>query len=96
MNDEQDEGSSPRAGHAASCSRPARPLAPPVWRLEFIRRQARSSPLPTVLQGEPITLDYYTWFYNEPGRGDAWTAMIADFEAVAERHQGQHDRLGVR
>ena len=36
---------------------------------------------PTVLQGEPITLDYYTWFYNEPGRGDAWTAMIAEFEA---------------
>ena len=28
---------------------------------------------PTVLQGEPITLDYMTWFYNEPGRGDAWT-----------------------
>src|SRR5690606_10511129 len=36
---------------------------------------------PAVLQGEPITLDYYTWFYNEPGRGDAWTQMIADFEA---------------
>lgn len=36
---------------------------------------------PTVLQGEPITLDYYTWFYNEPGRGDAWKQMIADFEA---------------
>lgn len=36
---------------------------------------------PTVLQGDPVTLDYFTWFYNEPGRGDAWKAMIADFEA---------------
>lgn len=36
---------------------------------------------PTILQGEPVTIDYLTWFYNEPGRGDAWTQMIADFEA---------------
>jgi len=36
---------------------------------------------PAVLQGEPVTLDYLTWFYNEPGRGDAWKEMIADFEA---------------
>jgi ABC-type glycerol-3-phosphate transport system substrate-binding protein len=36
---------------------------------------------PTVLQGDPITIDYMTWFGNEPGRGDAWREMIADFEA---------------
>ena len=36
---------------------------------------------PTVLQGETVELDYVTWFWNEPGRGDAWRQMIADFQA---------------
>lgn len=36
---------------------------------------------PAVLQNEPIELDYVTWFFNEPGRGDAWRAMIEDFHA---------------
>ncbi len=34
---------------------------------------------PTVLQGNPIELDYVTWFDNEPGRGDAWHMMLDDF-----------------
>jgi ABC-type glycerol-3-phosphate transport system substrate-binding protein len=36
---------------------------------------------PTLLQGEQIELDYVTWFWNEPGRGEAWRQMIADFQA---------------
>jgi ABC-type glycerol-3-phosphate transport system substrate-binding protein len=36
---------------------------------------------PTVLQGETVELDYVTWFWNEPGRGEAWRQMIADFQA---------------
>ena len=36
---------------------------------------------PALLQGETIELDYVTWFWNEPGRGEAWRQMIADFQA---------------
>jgi multiple sugar transport system substrate-binding protein len=36
---------------------------------------------PAVLQGETVELDYVTWFWNEPGRGEAWRQMIADFQA---------------
>ncbi|CAN5722192.1 hypothetical protein BH23CHL4_BH23CHL4_26820 [soil metagenome] len=36
---------------------------------------------PALLQGETIELDYVTWFWNEPGRGEAWRQMIADFRA---------------
>lgn len=35
---------------------------------------------PALLQGETVELDYVTWFWNEPGRGDAWREMIADFQ----------------
>lgn len=33
------------------------------------------------LQGTPITLNYGTWFFPEPGRGDAWRKMIDKFHA---------------
>ena len=33
------------------------------------------------LQGTPITLNYGTWFFPEPGRGDAWRKMIEKFHA---------------
>jgi ABC-type glycerol-3-phosphate transport system substrate-binding protein len=36
---------------------------------------------PTVLQGEPITLKYGTWFWNEPGRAAAWRALIEKFHS---------------
>ena len=34
---------------------------------------------PTVLQGEPTTIRYMTWFWNEPGRAEAWRFMIDKF-----------------
>ena len=33
------------------------------------------------LQGATIELDYGTWFFEEPGRGDAWRKMIEKFHA---------------
>jgi ABC-type glycerol-3-phosphate transport system substrate-binding protein len=40
---------------------------------------------PAFLQGEPITLRYGTWFWNEPGRAEAWRYMIEKF------HEAQSD-----
>ena len=37
---------------------------------------------PTVLQGEPETIRYMTWFWNEPGRAEAWRFMIEKFHAA--------------
>lgn len=34
---------------------------------------------PTLLQGEPVTIKYGTWFWNEPGRAEAWRALIEKF-----------------
>jgi ABC-type glycerol-3-phosphate transport system substrate-binding protein len=36
-------------------------------------------PVPTILQGATINLKLLTWFWAEPGRGDAWRAMIEKF-----------------
>jgi ABC-type glycerol-3-phosphate transport system substrate-binding protein len=33
------------------------------------------------LQGATIELDYGTWFFEEPGRGDAWRKLIEKFHA---------------
>jgi ABC-type glycerol-3-phosphate transport system substrate-binding protein len=41
--------------------------------------------VPTVLQGETINLEYLTWFWNEPGRAEAWRFMIEKF------HNAQSD-----
>jgi ABC-type glycerol-3-phosphate transport system substrate-binding protein len=38
---------------------------------------------PAFLQNEPVTLRYMTWFWNEPGRAEAWRFMIEKF------HQSQ-------
>jgi multiple sugar transport system substrate-binding protein len=44
---------------------------------------ARSSyAAPAYLQGATINLKYGTWFWEEPGRAEAWRAMIADFHAA--------------
>ena len=40
---------------------------------------------PAFLQGEQITLRYGTWFWNEPGRAEAWRYMIEKF------HEAQSD-----
>lgn len=36
---------------------------------------------PTLLQSDPITLKYGTWFWNEPGRAEAWRAVIEKFHS---------------
>jgi multiple sugar transport system substrate-binding protein len=37
---------------------------------------------PAFLQGATINLKYGTWFWEEPGRAEAWRAMIEDFHAA--------------
>ena len=34
---------------------------------------------PAFLQGEPTTIQYVTWFWNEPGRAEAWRFLIDKF-----------------
>jgi multiple sugar transport system substrate-binding protein len=34
------------------------------------------------LQGTPVTVKYGTWFWNEPGRGDAWKKQVDRFNAA--------------
>lgn len=34
---------------------------------------------PAVLQNEPVTLNYATWFWWEPGRQDAWRYIVEKF-----------------
>lgn len=36
---------------------------------------------PNVLQGGPIEVKYGTWFWNEPGRGDAWQKQVDRFNS---------------
>jgi len=36
---------------------------------------------PAVLQGAQLELNYGTWFFEEPGRGGAWRALIEKFHA---------------
>lgn len=40
---------------------------------------------PNVLKGAKMELNFLTWFWQEPGRGDAWRAMIKKF------HESQSD-----
>jgi ABC-type glycerol-3-phosphate transport system substrate-binding protein len=37
---------------------------------------------PAVIQSGPITVKYGTWFWNEPGRGDAWKKQVEKFHAA--------------
>ena len=37
---------------------------------------------PAIVQGDPITLRYMTWFWNEPGRAEAWRFIIEKFHAA--------------
>ncbi|MCC6790556.1 MAG: extracellular solute-binding protein [Thermomicrobiales bacterium] len=34
---------------------------------------------PAVLQGSPVEISYGTWFWEEPGRAEAWRALIEKF-----------------
>jgi ABC-type glycerol-3-phosphate transport system substrate-binding protein len=34
---------------------------------------------PAILQGQPLTLKYMTWFWWEPGRAEAWRYMVDKF-----------------
>lgn len=36
---------------------------------------------PAISQGSRITIPLLSWMWNEPGRGDAWRAMLAKFHA---------------
>ena len=36
---------------------------------------------PAVVQGEPVTIQYVTWFWNEPGRAEAWRFMLDKFHS---------------
>lgn len=36
---------------------------------------------PAILQGTPVEISYGTWFWNEPGRAEAWRAMVEKFHA---------------
>jgi ABC-type glycerol-3-phosphate transport system substrate-binding protein len=36
---------------------------------------------PAILQGTPIEIEYGSWFFAEPGRGDAWRKVIEKFHA---------------
>ena len=40
---------------------------------------------PAVVQGDPVTITYMTWFWDEPGRAEAWRFMIEKF------HQAQSE-----
>ena len=45
-------------------------------------KRSRAFAAPAVLQGETINLKYGTWFWNEPGRAEAWRFMIEKFHAA--------------
>lgn len=34
------------------------------------------------ISGDPLTIKLMTWFWQEPGRNDAWRAMLEDFHAA--------------
>ena len=36
---------------------------------------------PAVLQGEPLTIKYVTWWWDEPGRQDAWRFLVEKFHS---------------
>lgn len=48
-------------------------------------RPALAQAAPAVVKGTPATIQMVSWFWNEPGRSDAWRAMIAKF------HETQKD-----
>ena len=36
---------------------------------------------PAVIQSGPVEISYGTWFWNEPGRAEAWRALVEKFHA---------------
>ena len=36
---------------------------------------------PAILQGTPVEISYGTWFWEEPGRAEAWRALVEKFHA---------------
>ena len=55
-------------------------------RRDFLKRSAlvgltASLAAPALSQNARITIPLLSWMWNEPGRGDAWRAMLAKFHA---------------
>ena len=48
---------------------------------------------PNVLKGAKMEVNLLTWFWQEPGRGDAWRAMIKKFHEFPERHPPERNRV---
>lgn len=44
-------------------------------------KASRAFAAPAFLQAGPVELSYVTWFWNEPGRQDAWRNVIAKFHS---------------
>lgn len=63
-----------------------RPYSMGMRRRDFLKRSAAagfaaSLAAPAIAQNAKITIPLLSWMWNEPGRGDAWRAMLAKFHA---------------
>lgn len=63
-----------------------RPYPMGMRRRDFLKRSAAVGlaaglSAPAIAQGARITIPLLSWMWNEPGRGDAWRAMLAKFHA---------------
>jgi ABC-type glycerol-3-phosphate transport system substrate-binding protein len=63
-----------------------RPYSGGMKRREFLKTSAMaglsaSLAAPALAQNAKITIPLLSWMWNEPGRGDAWRAMLAKFHA---------------
>lgn len=63
-----------------------RPFRKGMRRREFLKLSAAAGlsatvAAPAIAQNARITIPLLSWMWNEPGRGDAWRAMLAKFHA---------------
>ena len=63
-----------------------RPYRTGMGRRDFLKRTAAAGlastlAAPAIAQNAQITIPLLSWMWNEPGRGDAWRAMLAKFHA---------------
>ena len=69
-----------------SSTRLLRPYPTGMKRRDFLKRSAvaglaATMAAPAIAQNARITIPLLSWMWNEPGRGDAWRAMLAKFHA---------------